>query len=1390
MVLVSAITNPLDPTRRPVTCQMLSGLPVQHYIDAMLPVVRDDYDIAIGIDGHLVDWTPETLVNDGQSLSIVVVPQGSGGGGKSIMKMVALIGLTMAAGWVGGGVAGMMAGEGFSTGAFWGLSTYSGANWAMGLAASGGIMLAGNLLMNAVLPIQTARATNYNGQSATYSWDVAANPVLEGAALPILFGTHRITPPRIGIYPEGSGTNQTLNILLAVAGHEIDSITDITINETDIANYTECTYDADHLGTNNQTVIQAFDDTRTVVAVDPAALLSTTAVTKTTLGNAFTRIAFGLSFPFGLYDAQNQDIKTASVKLEISYSVHGSGVWKTMDFITDEPAYVAIDHWSAGYSLPVSDDTGNITGETWVEVEQGSTNPGDHVEGDVYTGDNWATTQYSGQDFKPIVYWKWVDDSVKYVAQSGTTLPYIIISASNTNPLRYIFYTPRLDSTNIYDLRLKLYEDPYEGNSLVVDDCYWEYYDEILEDDFIYPNTALLAIRSIASNRLSGSVPRVSCVASRSKVWVYDPVGAQYVQKNATNHAWASYEILHGARRLVDINAAGYDPANSATWTYTFIQTGAVAHERIMYDDFSEWADWIDLEETGTYGEKKQYTLNIYLDTTLNVRKALDLIGLGGRGLAVQQGSYWTCVVDKPEDTPVQRFGFNMATIKRDSFTEEWTPIDQRANCIEATYYDASDDWRPKTIEMYQVGFDEMVDEVKKTTLDLRGFTDFEQAQYFLRYQLNLNRYITLTASWDADLSAIACTRSQIIEVQHDVPQYGYGGRLEADCTTTTLYLDREVTIETGSTYHVIIYHADDDSREEVAVSTGAGVVTTLTVAELTKAPEQYSLWFFGKINQVCKLMRVLSISLDGEFRRNIKAIEHVNEVFNDAAEIPTPSSGSDLPRQMFPPPLDHAELDLTWKLNAATKTWEPFVRAGAIYNPAIDYLNIAIPISNARAWVHIEDGDTTSQVITAPFEGIYDWNGSIVDMLAAEWVGKTIYFSCALVNSQGMVGPKTAVASLYVDTSFTPAPTTSNIEISAYDYTNCGPNGYTAYFNWVPYGWRLNVDKYEPILDWNSGSNYYVFAKYCIVIAYVENQYDIPTVDQMMHVETADIGNIFDDSGSMITDADALDKICRNACSSYLQAQYSEKWLALTVFPVMKNGTHGVIDFSQADYGLDWEYIQVRYPGGTNNNVTDNQITNAELVYTMQPGSVFLNEMNWDYALESPYIDGFAIIFRAQPYWWSWVLSGSISSSTTAFSTIASALDLSSGGGLDAAQDFADRYAEWYAGGVPCFYMMIADATHYEIIRVNTQTLAVDRGAEGSVSRTWSAGAVISYSPCEYIDTIAGIADTKQRNYVFNPPIEINFALHCTIAAVKYIAESPGYARSHYAYWDFVRAR
>lgn len=1460
MVIVTAIRNPLDPFTSQVTCQMIAGLPLEHYISAMLPEIPEQYELAVSIDGRPVEIDTCPAILDKMSIGLVVIPQGGGrgnSGGKMVMRIVGTIVLAIAS-WYAGGAAGWAyAGASAAEAGMSASLAAGGMQAAVAIGTSAAVSVAGSMLMNAVLPINTALAQNTQQSSATYGWNVVGNAVAEGAALPTLYGTMRVVPPRLSIYTAMNGQSQTLGLLFAVAGHAVDAITDIEINDTgDIdVNYPEVIPQV-QLGGNNNVVMQGFDDTASIISTEvglPGNKLTTDWRTITTQGNAVTAMSFGFVFYVGLYanSEDDQGMYAAAVRIKLEYSPHGAGTWTRLKEMSPVDIIVPDPRWSAGYwQHDRTLEAGNNL-YLWVEMEAGSAVPTDHVENDLYvpTGD-WVQTWQSGpEDVRPIPVWHWLA-ALTRVIPPGDPESYIdnfLFQENNTNPLRFIKYTPSL-APGQYDVRMALYDANSVGvPPLEVKDVYWEYYSEIIEDDFTYPNVSLLALRSVATSKLANEIPRVSCLATRSTVYVYDPDVDDWVEKAATNPAWASYDALVGCRKVVDINAVGYDKNDPTSWTWEYMTVGAVPYTRVIFADFEDWATFCDLVAPEGYPDKKAYTCNLYLDTTLNLRKALDMIGLCGRGLAVQQGACWTCVVEKPEATPVQRFIFNMANIERDSFSEQWLPMDDRANCIEMIYYPADNNYRPKSFEIRQVGFDESLEEVKKTSLDYKGCIYKDMAVAFGKYLLNCNRYLTATTAFTAFIDSIACFPGQIIELQHDVPQFGYGGRVMADCSDIVILLDRTVTIGAGLIYHLVVYHQEEDLREEINVlpivipegsvwrgtwdggetyaindaayfagtdeyktKTGlpdtwtvcpASGTTMIAIAEtaLSRAPTVDSKYSFGEVENpgesnenwtVSKLVRVLRITRSSEHRRKLTCIEFVNEVFQDGATV-HPSSPSDLPRLLAPPALAAIDLSLVWKLDAAKKEWSPWVRAVFTPDPSIDYVNLPIPISKGRVYAHWETGDThLVPKSTGTYGYIFDWSLGVYEHPAGGLHGQTLYIAAALVNMQGMEGLRCPDVALYVDTAFVPAPSTSNLTIDAYDYTNNGPNGYTVYFSWVPYGWELVGGKYAPILTWNSGANYYVFDRYLIAYGFVANTGEIPTLDLMQSYQTPDIGNIFNASGALITDADDLDAICRGAASGSVAAAYSSQWLAIAVAPMMKNGAVGGIDVTQADYGLDWEWVQVTCPGGTGATVEDVQIQNAELVYTMQTGSVFLNEMNWDYTLQSPNIDGFAVIYRMQPFLWSWVLSGSFAANVTSLATIVAAMNLSSGGGTVAAADFADRYAEWYAGGVPYFYLMISDATYFEMMRVDTQTLVVTRGVEGTTARAWAANAVISYSPCELIDTVGLINDTTQRSYTFSPAVEINCALHATIVAYKAVNAAPGYLRCHYAFWDTVRAR
>ncbi|MGW8181166.1 MAG: TipJ family phage tail tip protein, partial [bacterium] len=423
--------------------------------------------------------------------------------------------------------------------------------------------------------------------------------------------------------------------------------------------------------------------------------------TRRTSGDAITGFSITFNLPKGLFYANNSggtDENTVLVYME--YRKVGDAEWIPYQTVSTVTTYISTARWSAGYWIEYPED--------WFEVEAGSTTYTDHEEGDFYTPSTWNETE---EEFAAMYVWRWINTgTVRQIDQ--VVNDYITVQEATASPL-HIAYKRYIVPEGQYDIRCKLVAKPIsqeEDNPRYVDDIYWESFSEIVKDDFTYPGTALLAIRAMATDQLSGSMPRVTCLVTRSTVPVYDGVSA-YEQNSASNPAWASYHVLHKA--LYKNNPGVGDDTDPDNY-----EVHGVPASRMIYADFESWADWCDGPGPGPWiyahiyseGERVTYngsvwrslqdnniqyvvegswwtnvgniapfTLGLYVDSPFSVRRTLDMIGANGRGAATQIGSKFTALVDRPEELPVQRFLFGRGNIEGDSWQEEFLPMDDRA---------------------------------------------------------------------------------------------------------------------------------------------------------------------------------------------------------------------------------------------------------------------------------------------------------------------------------------------------------------------------------------------------------------------------------------------------------------------------------------------------------------------------------------------------------------------------------------------------------------------------------------------------------------------------------------------------------------------------------------
>jgi hypothetical protein len=883
-VVAVCVKNPFDPLTSREIREYAPGKSIRELFEDFYPDGSGDYDVEIALDGRRIDdpGKYDLVPLPGTSVAFCAVP--AGGEGKNPLAIVAALALIVAVPALVGSLPIIM-----SAG--------------MSAVVSTGMYIAGGLLIQAIFPmsIPDSAGANQLSNSSTYSWDPQGNLIAEGGALPEIFGVHRVTPPVIARFVTAIGDKMYLHMLFAVAGHPLDSISSVRINKTEVEKFQDVVVDV-RLGSADQSIIgtvyksdpsgdlriEGFEKIRTEVPVgaklqwniDPT-LGWTERITQ---GNIVDGIGITIGFPRGLYSFSGTGaIENVSVKIWMEYRLktpQNTGAWKRVEVPNTVTLTITEERWSGGYW----DYGEGVYPAAWVEVTPGTTTQGDHPypDGEEYI----ITKDYYGESYNLSGWWRWI--SVGEIKEVGTTsVDYIEINEAAANPIYRSFYPLNALTPGQYEIRCRLVDEPTDSIRWV-QDVYLTSLQEIVSVAQTYPGVSLLGIRALATDQLSGSDITVDCLAFRAAVPIYN--GAVLEYRLANNPAWACYYLLNRGGEGVDAS-------------------------RMDYQKFSDWSNRC---------QSRGYEVNLYVDSTGSLRRVLDMVSLNGRASVVQMGSKFTPLVDLPEEISTQRFLFSMGNIAADSFSEEWMPTGDRANAIEVTYWDKGLEYDRQTVEIYSDDFDTSPMEINKVSVTLYGCTSKDLATKYGRFLLACNRYLTLTSAWDADVDAIGCIPNDMIDVAHDVPQWGESGRI-VSYSWVTLYivLDRVVTMQPGTNYIIMIRRTEDDAIDTFAADavvvettsntfiarmtqsigppgedvldgaivteTEDGAIVTDTddgamvgsAASSTYAGAVYS---FGTVANIVKQMRVLRISRASDLRKKLTCIEYASEIYVDGA--------------------------------------------------------------------------------------------------------------------------------------------------------------------------------------------------------------------------------------------------------------------------------------------------------------------------------------------------------------------------------------------------------------------------------------------------------------------------------------------------------------------------
>lgn len=747
----------------------------------------------------------------GALVVVRAVPTGGEGGGKNVLRIVAMIAVTVVAAWAGGAAA---AGGGFWVG-----------NTAVAVSPLGGALIttavgmAGSLLVNALIPPPAPKLDTSGSLSMDRGYAITGtrNRLLPFGTVPRVFGRHRLYPPMAALpYTESSGGDQYYRMMFCV-GYGPLEISDMKIGETLLTEY-ESVETEIRQGYANDTPLtlytnDIYEEAMSVALEQPEADWKSLSWHRGDWAAGTYYINETVRYDGRYYLAKVQTANSPTVAAD----------WLLL------PIY---------FNTPYVDSYHNTTTGDWTVRTTQVGAEGISLE---FTASGLAYLRRLGR--KGQVY---IGLEIEYspTGQSAWTKPALAVSGDGTaggageaqirgaeGDVKRLGVRWGV-AAGQYDVRVRrVYsyaglDDKDQWNlDYLLDNLYWS---AIRSEQSIDPvqmaGLCKIALRIKATDQLSGVLDQFSCVA-QALLPTWD--GAAWTAETATaSPAWAFAEVLTGA-------------ANKR----------ALAKSRLDASALKSWADWC---------AANGIEYNAVLDAKSTVWQLLrDIAAVGFAAPSQVDGRY--CVVrDVAQAAPVQHF------TPRNSwgFSGSKTFVDL-PHALKVRYLNPDEGWQQDEVTVYDDGYSS-ANATKFETLELFGVSSAAQAWKAGRYHLAVARLRPETYELWADVEHLVCTRGDLVRVSHDVAMWGAGwGRIKSVTldagSAIAVDLDESVIMEAGKAYRLRVRCADGTSVL-ATVTTVPGETTAISFAAPVAGIAVGDLAMFGESEKETVELLVKSI--------------------------------------------------------------------------------------------------------------------------------------------------------------------------------------------------------------------------------------------------------------------------------------------------------------------------------------------------------------------------------------------------------------------------------------------------------------------------------------------------------------------------------------------------
>jgi predicted phage tail protein len=429
---------------------------------------------------------------------------------------------------------------------------------------------------------------------------------------------------------------------------------------------------------------------------------------------------------------------------------------------------------------------------------------------------------------------------------------------------------------DIYDIRLdRVTVDNVQVSPPKEDDSNWNTMNEIIGgSERVHPGLAQMALRQVPMEQQRAPRNYTAVIEGFNDIRIYSSAGS-YTTGWTDNPAWCCAHFLtntvHGLGKFFD-------------WT------------DIDIPSFLDWAEYNDeLVDDGRGTIEKRNLFGFVFDETMTAQDILRIFTKSSGAFLIQAGGKWRVILDRA-DSPIQ--GFNEGNIVPGTLSYTWIPTSQRGTRINANFVNEELDYRR------DVFLQEDPNETGTHTdlsADYWGVTRPSQVARESLRLLNHNRLSTRAVEFQVGLEGLTLAAGSLFRLA--VPAAGQtvaSGKIQEVLTSGQyLVLDENVTLDSGTTYEIVVIHKLDSRIERKQLTNVTDDVTYRVEVANTKwvvNPQRGDSYHLGEVNIADELFRVVDITMSDRFTRKIRGVLYDEDIYDltilsnpDSVLIPVP---------------------------------------------------------------------------------------------------------------------------------------------------------------------------------------------------------------------------------------------------------------------------------------------------------------------------------------------------------------------------------------------------------------------------------------------------------------------------------------------------------------------